>query len=64
LLPLGFADGVPRQAAGRVCVHGVRCPIAGRIAMDQIVVDVGDLPARAGDIAVMLGPGSGIACDG
>jgi len=59
LVPLGFADGVPRQSAGRGCVaiHGVRCPIVGRVAMDQIVVDVGDLRVRAGDVAVMLGPG-------
>jgi alanine racemase len=60
LVPLGFADGVQRQAAGRACVavNGVRCPIAGRIAMDQIVVDVGDLPTRPGDVAVMMGPGT------
>lgn len=60
LVPLGFADGVPRQSAGRGCVaiHGVRCPIVGRVAMDQIVVDVGDLHTRPGDIAVMLGPGT------
>jgi alanine racemase len=60
LVPLGFADGVPRQSAGRACVaiHGVRCPVVGRVSMDQIVVDVGDLPVGSGDIAVMLGPGT------
>lgn len=60
LVPLGFADGVPRQAAGRACVavHGVRCPIVGRVAMDQVIVDVGDLRTRAGDLAIMLGPGT------
>jgi len=60
LVPLGFADGVPRQAAGRahVAIHGVRCPVVGRIAMDQIVVDVGDLRTRPGDVAVMFGPGT------
>jgi len=60
LVPLGFADGVPRQAAGRasVAIHGVRCPVVGRVAMDQIVVDVGELRTRAGDIAVMFGPGT------
>lgn len=60
LVPLGFADGVPRQAAGRasVAIHGVRCPVVGRIAMDQIIVDVGDLRTRPGDLAVMLGPGT------
>ena len=61
LVPLGFADGVPRQAAGRaeVAVHGRRCPVVGRVAMDQIVVDVADLRVEPGDAAVMLGPGTG-----
>jgi alanine racemase len=59
LLPVGFADGLPRRAAGRaeVLIHGVRCRVAGTIAMDQIAVDVGDLPVSAGDQAVLLGPG-------
>ncbi|ROP30580.1 alanine racemase [Couchioplanes caeruleus] len=59
LVPLGFADGVPRQAAGRasLSVRGVRCPIAGRVSMDQIVLDVGDLPVNAGEYAVMFGTG-------
>ena len=59
LLPVGFADGVPRSAGGRayVAVNGVRCPIVGRIAMDQCVVDVGDLPVRVGDTAVVFGAG-------
>ncbi|MFC6509836.1 alanine racemase [Promicromonospora citrea] len=59
LVPLGFADGVPRQAAGvaEFLVNGVRRPVAGRVAMDQVVLDVGDLPVRAGDVAVMFGPG-------
>jgi alanine racemase len=59
LLPVGFADGVPRGAGGRayVAVNGVRCPIVGRIAMDQCVVDVGDVPVRVGDTAVLFGAG-------
>ena len=60
LVPLGFADGVPRQASGRafVAIHGVRCPIVGRVSMDQVVADVGDLHVRPGDFAVMFGPGT------
>ncbi|MGK5683537.1 alanine racemase [Actinoplanes sp. URMC 104] len=59
LLPLGFADGLPRSAQGRahVWLGGRRCPIAGRIAMDQCVVDAGDLPVRLGDPVVVFGPG-------
>lgn len=57
LVPIGYADGVPRAVAGRahVSLLGARCPIVGRVAMDQIVVDAGDLPVRAGDTAVVLG---------
>ncbi len=57
LVPLGFADGVPRRSAGWFSVRGVRCPVAGRVSMDQVVLDVGDLPVRAGEDAVMFGPG-------
>jgi alanine racemase len=59
LLPIGFADGVPRSAAARayVLLNGERCPIVGRIAMDQCVVDVGDSPVSPGDTAVLFGPG-------
>ncbi|WP_285691815.1 alanine racemase [Actinoplanes sp. NBRC 103695] len=58
-VPLGFADGVPRAASGRavVWVRGHRVPIVGWITMDQIVVDVGDLPVRAGESVTMFGPG-------
>jgi alanine racemase len=59
-IPLGFADGLPRRSAGRasLLLHGVRVPIVGRIAMDGVVVDAGNLPVRAGDVAVMFGPGT------
>jgi alanine racemase len=57
LVPLGYADGVPRRASNRaeVLLGGVRCPVAGRVAMDQFVVDVGDLPVRIGDEVVLFG---------
>ncbi|MER7999610.1 alanine racemase [Streptomyces sp. NPDC095613] len=59
LIPLGYADGVPRHASGRgpVLVDGVRRRVAGRVAMDQFVVDLaGDTP-EAGARAVLFGPG-------
>ncbi|MER7891642.1 alanine racemase [Micromonospora sp. NPDC094482] len=58
LLPLGFADGLPRAAQGRaeVWLAGRRCPVVGRIAMDQCVVDVGDLPVSVGDPVVVFAP--------
>ncbi|HWI31671.1 MAG TPA: alanine racemase [Microbacterium sp.] len=57
LVPLGYADGVPRQAssAGPVSIGGARFTVAGRIAMDQFVVDVGDHPVAVGDEVVLFG---------
>ena len=61
LVPLGYADGVPRTAAGLplVTARGRRWPIAGTVCMDQFVVDFGDEPAAAGDEVVLFGPGDG-----
>lgn len=57
LVPLGYADGVPRHASGRaeVLVGGRRHPIVGRIAMDQFLVDVGDAEVAVGDEVVLFG---------
>jgi alanine racemase len=59
LLPLGYADGLPRAASGRaeVLLHGRRCPVVGLVSMDQVVVDVGALPVTVGDGATVFGPG-------
>ncbi|MTV25334.1 alanine racemase [Nitriliruptoraceae bacterium ZYF776] len=59
LLPVGYADGLPRIASGRAEVHvaGRRCRLRGRISMDQVVVDLGDLPVAPGATAVVFGPG-------
>ena len=59
LIPVGYADGIPRHASGRgpVLVGGRRRTIAGRVAMDQFVVDLeGDEP-EPGAEAVLFGPG-------
>lgn len=60
LVPLGYADGVPRHASkvGPVWVNGARTTVAGRVCMDQIVVDVGDLAVAPGDEVVLFGPGT------
>ncbi len=60
LVPLGYADGVPRAASNRgpVRLAGANRIIAGRVSMDQIVVDCGDDPIAAGDVAVLFGAGS------
>ena len=59
LVPLGYADGVPRHAsnAGPVRLAGRNRTIAGRVCMDQIVLDCGDDPVAPGDVATLFGPG-------
>jgi alanine racemase len=59
LVPLGYADGVPRHASnvGPVSIGGRRFTVAGTVCMDQFVVDVGDLDVHAGDELVLFGPG-------
>ncbi len=61
LVPLGYADGIPRSASNvaEVAIDGRRHPIAGRVAMDQFVVDLGahDLP-HVGDDVIVFGSGS------
>lgn len=55
----GYGDGLPRAASNRgaVIVRGQRCPILGRVCMDQTIVDVTDLPAppAAGESVVLVG---------
>ncbi|WP_419956827.1 alanine racemase [Microbacterium candidum] len=57
LVPVGYADGIPRQASGTgpVVIGRQRFTVAGRVAMDQFVVDVGDTPVHVGDPVVLFG---------
>jgi alanine racemase len=56
-LAIGYADGVPRSLSSRgfVELHGMRCPIVGRVTMDMTVVEVGSMPVQVGDVAVVYG---------
>jgi alanine racemase len=58
-VPLGYADGVPRALfthGATVLIGGRRCPLAGMVTMDQIMVDCGDdATVRPGDDVVLLG---------
>ena len=53
----GYADGYRRHLSnrGEVLIGGVRCPIAGRVTMDMIMVDVTDVPCAVGDVATLIG---------
>ncbi|GAA3361128.1 alanine racemase [Streptomyces antimycoticus] len=59
LVPVGYGDGIPRHASGTgpVLVAGKWRTIAGTVAMDQFVVDLGGDTAAPGDEAVLFGPG-------
>lgn len=62
LLPLGYADGLPRELwnGAPLLVRGVRTTIVGVVSMNQTVVDVTDVPdARIGDEVVLLGEQGG-----
>ncbi|MFN4000817.1 alanine racemase [Microcella sp.] len=63
LVGLGYADGVPRLASSRapVRIGGATGIVAGRIAMDQLVVDLGAAPAQVGDVAVLWHDGASLA---
>jgi alanine racemase len=59
LVPLGYAEGVPRHASNtaEVQVRGRRWTISGTVCMNQVVVDFGDEPVAPGDEVVLFGPG-------
>jgi len=66
LIPLGYADGIPKGISGRpvVSVGGRRVPVIGKVCMDQFMVDLGPDPTgiEVGDSAVLFGdPVSGAA---
>jgi len=57
-IPVGYADGYRRSLSGRffVLIRGQRAPILGRVCMDQLMVDVTDIPGvETGDRVVLLG---------
>jgi alanine racemase len=59
VLGMGYGDGYPRALSGRgaqVLVNGTLCPLLGRVTMDQIIVDVSELPdCQPGDEAILFG---------
>lgn len=58
VVSIGYADGVPRALSGRgkVLVNGYKAPMIGRICMDQLLIDVSDIPhVSPGDEAVLIG---------
>lgn len=55
---VGYADGYSRLLSnrGEVLVHGVRCKITGRVCMDQMMIDISDVPeAAVGSVVTLIG---------
>jgi len=56
LVPFGYAEGMPRVCPrAEVSISGKRFKISGRVAMDQFVVDIGDLDVSIGDEVIIFG---------
>ncbi|MEU2358954.1 alanine racemase C-terminal domain-containing protein [Streptomyces misionensis] len=57
LIPVGYADGIPRSLSGHlaVSVRGRRYPVVGRIGMDQMIVNCGDEKVEEGEEVVLIG---------
>jgi alanine racemase len=58
VLCAGYGDGIPRACSSRaqVLIRGRRCPVLGRVTMDQTIVDVTDVPGvKCGDEATLVG---------
>ncbi|MCM3778326.1 alanine racemase [Microbacterium hydrocarbonoxydans] len=61
VIGVGYADGIPRELGpgAAVAIDGIRCPLVGRVSMDQIIVDTGDRRVPRGASAVVFGPEGG-----
>ena len=50
---------IAASSRGQILIRGQRHPIAGRVSMDYVTVDVGDAPVEIGDEAIVFGEGQG-----
>ena len=59
VIPIGYGDGIPRNLScghQSVLINGYKVPIIGRICMDQLMVDITDIPqVKIGDTVVFIG---------
>ena len=56
-IPIGYGDGYPRNLSnkGYVLIKGKKCPILGRVCMDQFMVDVSGLDVKEGEVVTLIG---------
>ncbi len=65
-IPVGYADGYPRLLSGKasVIIDDIEAPILGRICMDQMMVDVSNIPSAAvGSVATLMGADKRVRAD-
>ena len=58
IVPVGYADGFRRSlsnGAGSVSIHGIKCPVVGRVCMDMIMVDISSVDAKINDSVEIIG---------
>jgi alanine racemase len=58
IVPVGYADGFRRNLSngqGAVCIHGIKCPVVGRVCMDMIMVDISSVNAKINDLVEIIG---------
>ena len=58
IVPVGYADGFRRSLSngkGVVFIHGIKCPVVGRVCMDMIMVDVSSVTAKINDQVEIIG---------
>lgn len=64
IIPIGYADGFNRSLSngvGAVYIQNQRCPVVGRVCMDMIMVDTGDLSLEKNTKVEIIGPNFGLA---
>jgi len=58
IIPVGYADGFRRSLSngkGSVYIHGIQCPVVGRVCMDMIMVDISSVNAKINDQVEIIG---------
>lgn len=58
IIPVGYADGFRRSLSngkGSVYIHGIQCPVVGRVCMDMIMVDISSVNAKINDTVEIIG---------
>lgn len=59
VIPVGYGDGFRRSlgnGVGSMFIQGKACPVIGNVCMDMTMLDIGDIPAEAGDLVEIIGP--------